>query len=469
MIVEQLYTKCLAEAAYYIMSNGEAVIIDPLRETAPYIERAAKDDAKIKYVFLTHFHADFVSGHVDLAKKTGATIVFGPNANPSFDFYSAKDNEIFSVGDVSLKVIHTPGHTMESSCFLLLDENQREKALFTGDTLFIGDVGRPDLAVKSDLTKEDLAGHLFDSLRNKIMPLPDDVLIYPAHGAGSACGKNMSKETFDTLANQKQSNYALQKDLTRDEFIKEVTTGLALPPQYFPKNVAMNKGVNQQIDDILSKGTAALDTATFASLAEKEDVLVLDTRTPSEYVEGSIPGAWFIGINGSFAPWVGALIENINQKIIFIAPEGRENEVVTRLARVGYDNSLGYLDGGIEAWRAAGYEIDITPSITAEAFEQVLNNKTINPVDVRKEGEYNTQHIDGITHMPLRFVHTDYVKYDKDTTYHIHCAGGYRSLIYASILKSYGIKNVVNIEGGFAAIKKTNIQLTKEATCSSQL
>ena len=358
---------------------------------------------------------------------------------------------------------------MESSCFLLLDANQKEKALFTGDTLFIGDVGRPDLAVKSDLTKEDLAGHLFDSLRNKIMPLPDDVLIYPAHGAGSACGKNMSKETFDTLANQKQSNYALQKDLTRDEFIKEVTTGLALPPQYFPKNVAMNKGVNQQIDDILSKGTAALDAATFASLAEKEDVLVLDTRTPSEYVEGSIPGAWFIGINGSFAPWVGALIEDINQKIVFIAPEGRENEVVTRLARVGYDNSLGYLDGGIEAWRAAGYEIDITPSITAEAFEQVLNNKTINPVDVRKEGEYNTQHIDGITHMPLRFVHTDYVKYDKDTTYHIHCAGGYRSLIYASILKSYGIKNVVNIEGGFAAIKKTNIQLTKEATCSSQL
>lgn len=470
MIIEQLYTKCLAEAAYYIMSEGEAIIIDPLRETAPYIERAANDNAKIKYVFLTHFHADFVSGHVDLAKKTGATIVFGPNANPSFDFYSAKDNELFTIGDVTLKVLHTPGHTMESSCFLLLDENNKEQALFTGDTLFIGDVGRPDLAVKSNLTKEDLAGHLYDSLRNKIMSLPNDVVIYPAHGAGSACGKNMSKETYDTLENQKKTNYALQEDLSKADFIKEVTTGLALPPQYFPKNVAMNKGVNQQIDEILSKGTAALDATTFAALAENEDVLVLDTRTPSEYVAGSVPDAWFIGIDGSFAPWVGALIENINQKIIFIAPEGREKEVVTRLARVGYDNSLGYLDGGMSAWKEARLPLDITESITAEAFEAVLErNLEINPIDVRKEGEYNTQHICEITHMPLRFVHEDHKQLNKDTTYHIHCAGGYRSLIYASILKSYGIKNVVNIEGGFAAIKKTNIKLTKEATCSSQL
>ena len=470
MIVEQLYTKCLAEAAYYIMSDGEAVIIDPLRETAPYIERANKDNAQIKYVFLTHFHADFVSGHVDLAKKTGASIVFGPNANPNFEFYSAQDNEVFQIGKVSLKVIHTPGHTMESSCYLLLDENKNEQALFTGDTLFIGDVGRPDLAVKSNLTTEDLAAHLYDSLRNKIMPLPDHVTIYPAHGAGSACGKNMSKETYDTLGNQKKHNYALQEDLSKDEFIKEVTTGLTLPPQYFPKNVAMNKGVNQQIDDIISKGTAALTPNTFAELSNREDVLVLDTRTPQEYVKGSVPGAWFIGINGSFAPWVGALIENINQKIIFIAPEGREQEVVTRLARVGYDNALGYLEGGIAAWEQAGFSLDRTQSISASDFETALKtNQAPHAIDVRKEGEYQTQHIEGITHMPLRFVHSDKEKFNPESTYHIHCAGGYRSLIYASILKSYGITNVVNIEGGFNAIKKTSIQLTKQATCSSQL
>ncbi|NQY06300.1 MAG: MBL fold metallo-hydrolase [Flavobacteriaceae bacterium] len=469
MTIEQLYTKCLAEATYYIESNGEAAIIDPLRETQPYLDRASQDGATIKYVFLTHFHADFVSGHVDLAKQTGATIVFGPNANPNFDFYSGIDNEEFSIGDAKLRLLHTPGHTMESSCYLLVDEKDQEKALFTGDTLFIGDVGRPDLAVKSDLTTEDLAGHLFDSLRNKIMVLSDDITIYPAHGAGSACGKNMSKETFDTLGNQKKTNYALDPNLTKDDFISEVTSGLALPPKYFPKNVAMNKGVNAQIDDVLSKGTTALDPTAFAALAKEEDVLVLDTRTPAEYVAGSVPGCWFIGINGGFAPWVGALIENIDQKIIFIASEGREAEVVTRLARVGYDNSLGYLEGGMEAWKEAGFDVDITDSISAKAFEREINSDSVHtPLDVRKDGEFETQHIEGILHFPLSKVHENYKELNSNVTYHIHCAGGYRSLIYASILKMYGIKNVVNIEGGFGAIKKTNIKLTQPVTCSTQ-
>ena len=469
MTVEQLYTKCLAEAAYYIESNGEAVIIDPLRETQPYIDRAKQDNATIKYVFLTHFHADFVSGHVDLAQKTGATIVFGPNATTEFDIHSGKDGEEFKVGDVTLTLLHTPGHTMESSCYLLKNINGEETAVFTGDTLFIGDVGRPDLAVKSDLTTEDLAGHLYDSLRTKLMVLPDNVTVYPAHGAGSACGKNMSKETFDTLGNQKKVNYALQADLSREDFIKELTTGLATPPQYFPKNVAMNKGVNAQIDAIISKGTAALDAKTFAELAEQEDILVMDARSPQDYVKGSIEGAWYFGITGGFAPWVGTLIEDLNQKIIFIAPEGREAEVVTRLARVGYDNSLGYLEGGMKAWKEAGYVIDFTESISAEDFEKEINEgKVENPLDVRKIGEYQAQHIEGITHLPLSTVHEHVKGMDANKRYHIHCAGGYRSLIHASILKSNGIKNVVNIEGGFGAIKKTEIKTTSYV-CPSEL
>ncbi|MFD0965006.1 MBL fold metallo-hydrolase [Pseudofulvibacter geojedonensis] len=469
MTVEQLYTKCLAEAAYYIESNGEAVIIDPLRETQPYIDRAKQDNATIKYVFLTHFHADFVSGHVDLAQQTGATIVFGPNATTEFDIHSGTDGEEFKIGDVTLTLLHTPGHTMESSCYLLKDANGKETAVFTGDTLFIGDVGRPDLAVKSNLTTEDLAGHLYDSLRTKLMVLPDNVTVYPAHGAGSACGKNMSKETFDTLGNQKKVNYALQTDLSKEDFIKELTTGLATPPQYFPKNVAMNKGVNVQIDAIISKGTAALDAKTFAELAQQKDILVIDARSPQDYVKGSIEGAWYFGITGGFAPWVGTLIEDLNQKIIFIAPEGRESEVVTRLARVGYDNSLGYLEGGMQAWEEAGYAIDITESISAEDFEKEINEgKVENPLDVRKIGEYQAQHIEGITHLPLSTVHEHVKELDASKRYHIHCAGGYRSLIHASILKSNGIKNVVNIEGGFGAIKKTDIKTTSYV-CPSEL
>lgn len=469
MTVEQLYTKCLAEAAYYIESNGEAVIIDPLRETQPYIDRAKKDHATIKYVFLTHFHADFVSGHVDLAQQTGATIVFGPNAITEFDIHSGSDGEEFKVGSITLTLLHTPGHTMESSCYLLKDENGIESAVFTGDTLFIGDVGRPDLAVKSDLTTEDLAGHLYDSLRTKLMVLPDTVTVYPAHGAGSACGKNMSKETFDTLGNQKKVNYALQADLSREDFIKELTEGLTTPPQYFPKNVAMNKGINAQIGAIISKGAAALDAKTFAELREQEDILVIDARSPQDYVKGSIEGAWYFGITGGFAPWVGTLIEDLNQKIIFIAPEGREVEVVTRLARVGYDNSLGYLAGGMKAWEAAGYRVDVTQSISAVQFEKEMADGNVeNPIDVRNIGEYQAQHIEGITHLPLSTVH-DHVKYlDANKRYYIHCAGGYRSLIHASILKSNGIKNVVNIEGGFGAIKNTAIKTT-HFVCPSEL
>ncbi|MDX1701120.1 MAG: MBL fold metallo-hydrolase, partial [Melioribacteraceae bacterium] len=359
MKVEQLFTGCLAEMAYYIESNGEAAIIDPLRETEPYLRMAEADNAKIKYVFLTHFHADFVSGHVDLARKAGATIVYGPNAETNFDFHLGKDNEEFQIGNIKLKLLHTPGHTMESSSYLLIDEEGNTPYVFTGDALFIGDVGRPDLAVKSgSITQEDLAGHLFDSLRNKLMTLPDDTVVYPAHGAGSACGKNMSSETFDTLGNQKKTNYALRADMTKEEFIKEVTTGLKPPPQYFPNNVRMNKNVNISIDEVLHKGTTPLDPITFKELSEQKDVLVVDTRSKLSYSEeGTVPGAWYIGIDGNFAPWVGALIKDINQKIIFIADdELRVNEIVTRFSRVGYDNTLGYLNGGIQDWKAHGFE-----------------------------------------------------------------------------------------------------------------
>lgn len=458
MILEQHYTKCLAQGAYYIASQGEAVIIDPLREVQQYIDRAAQDGATIKYVFLTHFHADFVSGHVDLADKTGATIVLGPNAETSYAFAKAKHQQEFSVGDITLTLLHTPGHTMESSCYLLKDEEGKEKAIFTGDTLFIGDVGRPDLAVKSDLTTQDLAGHLYDSLRNIIMPLPDNIIVYPAHGAGSACGKNMSKETYDTLGNQKKVNYALSESLNKEDFIKEVTTGIAAPPAYFPLNVSMNKGVNSSIDEVLRRGNTGINPKSFQVLSEDPEYLVLDVRTQQEFATGSVPGAWFIGLNGQFAPWVGALIKNIDQKIIFIAPEGKEQETVTRLARVGYDNALGYLEGGMDAWLQAGYEVMTTQNVTAQEFIDGLNNHTItNPIDARKPGEYNSAHLDQVPLMTLDLVHEHLQQLDANQTYHVHCAGGYRSMIFASIAAAAGIKNVVNVEGGFGAIKKANL------------
>lgn len=469
MKIEQIYTGCLAEAAYYIECNGEAAVIDPLREVEPYIERATYDNAKIKYVFLTHFHADFVSGHVDLAKRTGATIVYGPNATAEFDFHQGKDGEEFKIGDLTIKLLHTPGHTMESTTYLLIDAEGKEECIFTGDTLFIGDVGRPDLAVKSDLTQEDLAGHLYDSLRNKIMPLPDDVIVYPNHGAGSACGKKMSKETYDTLGHQKEVNYALNPEMTKEEFIKEVLTGLVAPPQYFPKNVMMNKGVNMDIEDILKRGSVALDVDTFESMAKHDGALVLDTRTEREFVKEHVPGSIFIGLDGNFAPWVGALISDIKQPIIFIAPFGREEEVVTRLSRIGYDNSLGYLKGGLATWKKAGKETDsIDQVIPSEIAEKVKNNE-ITILDVRKESEFLSEHVIGAENIPLDFINENMDKIDDNKKYYVHCAGGYRSVIFESILKARGHHNLVDIAGGFNEIKDTTDIPVSEYVCPSTL
>ena len=462
MKVEQLFTSCLAEMAYYIESNGEAAIIDPLRETEPYIEMAKADGAKIKYVFLTHFHADFVSGQVDLAKKTGATIVFGPNANPNYNIHQATDGEEFKIGNATLQLIHTPGHTMESSSYVLIDENGKKPYVFTGDCLFIGDVGRPDLAVKSDVTEADLAGHLYNSLRNKIMTLPDDIIVYPNHGAGSACGKKMSKETFDTLGNQKKTNYALRADMSKEEFVKEVLTGLMPAPQYFPNNVRMNKGINTPIDAILQKGTTPLPAETFHEMAAQKDVLVIDTRSVNAILEeGTVPNAWYIGADGEFAPWVGTLVKDIQQKIIFIAEGGREHEIVTRFSRVGYDQTLGFLRGGMHAWKAAGFEVEQVNSVTAPQFaNQFLKGELINVLDVRKESEYLSEHVVGVENFPLDTIHSNIAALDSTKNYYVHCAGGYRSLIATTILKSYGIENVTNVEGGFNAIKDTKVSLT---------
>ncbi|MEP0262850.1 MBL fold metallo-hydrolase [Dokdonia sp.] len=456
MILEQMYTKCLAQGAYFISSQGEAVIIDPLREVQPYLDLAKEHESVIKYVFLTHFHADFVSGQVDLAKATGATVVLGPNAKAGYDYHGAKDGEVFTLGALTIEVIHTPGHTMESTCYLLRNEKGEEQALFTGDTLFIGDVGRPDLAAKSNLTKEDLAGHLYDSLHNRIMPLSDDIIVYPAHGAGSACGKNMSSQTSDTLGNQKETNYAFK--LSKADFIKELITGLQAPPSYFPENVAMNKRVNIDFDTIIKRGTTPLSVEEFETIASQDDVLILDTRAIFAFAKASLPHAWFIGLSGQFAPWVGSVVQDINQKIIFIAEEGKEEEVATRLSRVGYDHSLGYLKGGVEAWVAAGKETVAIQEVTAQEFVDGITNGSItNPLDVRKPGEYATSHIDGVSHASLDEVHTNSKNLDPSKTYHIHCAGGYRSLIYASIARSQGIDNVVNVLGGYGAIKKTEL------------
>lgn len=454
MKIEQIYTGCLAEAAYYIESNGEVAIIDPLRETAPYMERAQNDNAKIKYIFLTHFHADFVSGQVDLAKKTGAKIVFGPTASAEYDIYVAKDHEEFKVGNLTLKMLHTPGHTLESTSILLLDENGKEQYVFTGDTLFIGDVGRPDLAVKQgSLTEEDLARKLFQSLRTRIMTLPDNVVVYPNHGAGSACGKKMSKETFDTLGNQKATNYALRANMTEDEFVKEVLTGLSEPPQYFPKNVGMNKKVNDTIDEIIRRGTTPFEAKEFKAIAKETDALILDVRSQVEFVKEHIPGSIFIGLDGQFAPWVGALILDIDQKIMLVTPFGREEEAVTRLSRIGYDNSLGYLKGGIEAWKAAGYEVDSIKKITATEFESALKENTLNVLDVRKKSEYEAEHLVSVVNSPLDTVNRDMKNLDREKTYYVHCAGGYRSVIFESILKSRGYHNLIDVAGGFGAIK----------------
>ncbi|MGK7390097.1 MAG: MBL fold metallo-hydrolase [Candidatus Cyclobacteriaceae bacterium M2_1C_046] len=460
MKVEQIYTGCLAQGAYYIESEKEAIIIDPLREIKPYLGKAKENGVQIKYVLETHFHADFVSGHIDLAKATGAKIVFGPNANPSFDAHIAEDGEILHVGNIKIKVLHTPGHTMESTTYLLLDANGKEYAIFTGDTLFIGDVGRPDLAAKSDLTEEDLAGYLFDSLRNKIMPLPDDVLVYPAHGAGSACGKNMSKETFDKLGRQKLFNYALREDMTKEEFVKEVTEGLAPPPQYFPVNVKMNKEGYDSIEEVIKKGTQPLSAEAFETDVNEMRALILDTRDPESFAKGFIPNSINIGIDGGFAPWAGTLIVDIQQPVLIITEEGREEEVVTRLARVGFDNTLGYLKDGIESWKMSGREIDKIESITAEEFAARHKQEKIKAIDVRKESEFNAEHMEGADNKPLDFINQNIFSYDDQQVNYIYCAGGYRSMIAASILRSRGLKKLVNIKGGFKAIAETSIPKT---------
>ena len=467
MKIEQIYTGCLAQGAYYIESNGEAVIIDPLRETQPYLERAKESGAKIKYVLETHFHADFVSGHLDLSKKTGAPIVFGPNANPQFEAHIAKDGEVLHVGKVTITVLHTPGHTMESTTYLLKDENGKPHAIFTGDTLFIGDVGRPDLAQKmGSLTQEDLAGFLYDSLHNKIMPLPDDVLVYPAHGAGSACGKNMSKETWDTLGNQKKTNYAL-KAATKEQFIKEVTDGLLPPPAYFPQNVAMNKGVIESVDSVKERGMRALTPDQFELVAETEGALLLDTRNAETFKDAFIPRSINIGIKGDFAPWVGAMVPDVKHPLLLVTDEGMEDEVVTRLARVGYDNVFGYLKGGIEAWKAGGKEVDSIERISAEEFAKRFHANKLRVVDVRKDGEYEAEHVDGAWHASLQYINQNLAAFSKEETNYIHCAGGYRSMIAASLLKARGYHNLVEVRGGFNAIKNTTDVKVTDYVCPS--
>ncbi len=467
MILEQIYTGCLAQGAYYIESNGEAAIIDPLREVQSYIDQAQRNGAVIKYIFETHFHADFVSGHLDLAKKTHANIVFGPTASPSFDAIIATDGQAFQVGELTIQLLHTPGHTMESSCYLLLDKNSVPLAIFTGDTLFIGDVGRPDLAQKAALTQEQLAGLLYDSLHTKIMTLPDEIVVYPAHGAGSACGKNMSKETSDTLGHQKQVNYAL-KAASKEQFIKEVTTGLLPPPYYFPKNVMLNKQGYESVDAVMSRGLAPLDPDAFERVVNEHHALVLDTRNAQDFHKSFIPNSINIGMNGDFAPWVGTLITDIQQPIVLVVEAGKEHEVVTRLSRVGYDHTLGYLQGGIPAWKEAGKETDQIESISAEEFAHRAKNTPLTIRDVRKQSEFDAEHVESAKNVPLAYISEHMADFPKNEPVYIHCAGGYRSMIAASILKARGYDNIIDVAGGFKAISQTDVPRT-EYVCPSTL
>ena len=459
MKIAQIYTGCLAQGAYYIESNGEVAIIDPLREVQDYIDRAAKDNAKIKYIFETHFHADFVSGHVTLAEKTGAKIVFGPTAKTNFDTLIAEDNQVFTIGNITITALHTPGHTMESTCYLLKDENVKDHALFSGDTLFLGDVGRPDLAQKGNITEKDLAGFLYDSLRTKVMTLADDVIVYPAHGAGSACGKNLSKETVGTIGNQKETNYALRANMTKDEFIKEVTDGLLPPPAYFPLNVKLNKEGYENIDDVIKNSAKPLSAEEFELLANETDAVILDVRHQSEFSKGFIPQSIFIGLGGTFAPWVGALIKDIKQAILLVTPIGEEESTITRLSRVGFDNVIGYLDGSFETWKKSGKEIDVLNAISVAALEEKIAE---NPLvfDVRKPGEYLSEHALIAENTPLDYLNGHISQFPDKKPFYVHCAGGYRSVIAASILKARGFHNVIDILGGFDAIKNSSIEKT---------
>jgi len=470
MKIEQIYTGCIAHAAYYIENNGEAAIFDPLREVQPYIDRAQKDNAKIKYVFETHFHADFVSGHLDLAKKEGAKIVYGPTAKPGFDAIVAEDNQLFKIGNYTVKAIHTPGHTMESTTYLLIDEKGKEHGIITGDTLFIGDVGRPDLAqhVIAELTQEKLAAHLFDSLRNKIMPLSDDLIVYPNHGAGSACGKMMSKETTDTLGNQKRLNYALRPDMTKEEFIKTLLSGLTAPPGYFPKNVLMNIKGYESLDTIMERGYKPLSPSEFEAAANETKALVLDSRKAADFAKGFIPNSINIGIDSNFAMWVGEMITDINQEILLITDPGKEEETIIRLSRVGYDHTIGYLKGGFNAWTDAGKEVEMVDRITAEEFAAKLKTESPIVIDVRKKSEYDSEHLINAINIPLNEINNHLAEFPKDKPFILHCAGGYRSMIAASILKQRGWTNFVDVIGGFNEIKQLNVPKT-EYVCPTTL
>ena len=469
MKIEQIYSGCIAHAAYYLENNGEAAIFDPLREVQPYIDRANKDNAKIKYVFETHFHADFVSGHLDLVKKAGAQIVYGPTAKPGFEAIVAEDNQEFKVGNYTVRVLHTPGHTMESTTYLLIDENGKEHGIISGDTLFIGDVGRPDLAqhVIADLTQEKLANYLFDSLRNKIMPLSDDLIVYPNHGAGSACGKKMSKETTDTLGNQKRTNYALRADMTREEFVKELLTGLTNPPGYFPKNVLMNIQGYESLDTVMERGNKALSVEEFELVANETHALVLDTRDPDVFAKGFIPNSINIGIDSNFAMWVGEMIADIKQEILIVAEPGREEEAIIRLSRVGYDHAIGFLNGGFTSWRNAHKEVDSINRISAETFALKYDKKP-SVFDVRKKSEFESEHVVDAINIPLNEINKHLAEFPKNSPFILHCAGGYRSMIAASILKSRGWIDFVDVEGGMSAISKTSVPLT-EYVCPTTL
>ena len=470
MKIEQIYTGCLAQGAYYIESNGEVAIIDPLREVQDYIDKANKDNAKIKYIFETHFHADFVSGHVTLAEKTGAEIIYGPNATTEFKSTIATDGQVFQIGDITITALHTPGHTMESTTYLLKDKEGKDHAIFTGDTLFLGDVGRPDLAQKmGSITTEDLAGFLFDSLRTKIMPLADEVIVYPAHGAGSACGKNMMKETVDTLGNQKGMNYALRADMTKDEFVKELTDGLFPPPAYFPLNVKLNKEGYQDIEKVIAKGQHALSPREFEVAANETEAVMLDVRHQNDFTAGHVPRSIFIGLNGGFAPWVGALIKDINQPILLIVEEEKLEEAIIRLSRVGFDNVLGFLKGGVDAWKQEGMEIDTVKSIPATVLQEALvNNPKSDVIDVRKESEYLSEHIKTAENYPLSEINNHLAALPTDNDFYVHCAGGYRSMIASSILKSRGVHNIIDVAGGFKAIQETDIEVS-EFVCPTTL
>jgi glyoxylase-like metal-dependent hydrolase (beta-lactamase superfamily II)/rhodanese-related sulfurtransferase len=468
MKIEQMYTGCLAQGAYYLASGDEAAIVDPLREIKPYLERAESDGVRIKYIFETHFHADFVSGHLDLARATGATIVYGPTAQPGFEAHIARDGEVFAIGDSTVRVLHTPGHTLESVCYLVCDEAGHDQALLTGDTLFIGDVGRPDLAQQGErFTQEELAGMLYQSLREKIMPLGDHVLVYPAHGAGSACGKNMSKETVSTLGEQKKHNYALRAGMTREEFIAEVLHGLQPPPAYFPQNVQLNKAGYEGIDQVLQRGLTPLPVEAFAEAAAREGMLVLDTRKPEVFAQGFVPGAVNIGLDGSFAPWVGALIPDLRQPLLLVTEPGREEETVTRLSRVGYDQAVGYLEGGFDAWRRAGRPVDVVPSLPVETFAARYREAPLVVVDVRKPAEFAAGHLPGAVNLPLDFLNENLMQFPKDQPVYVHCAGGYRSMITCSVLKARGWDNVTDVAGGFAAMTRAGLPVVQEETAAA--